>query len=863
MGSTVDTSLMARSSRDSINSCTLSESLSALGQHQSSEAHHEVHRRWAGDEGAREVYGGIQPDIFFSLAAPDIKEHLLRIECPKGFRKDLKYVPTGTSVPETDMYGSLIRSFNAASADGTLHLRIKDCSATRPDAYPGGPKLSPDLMVIKEGESSDHWGTSRAFIEVKRSDDADPYPNANCKLTLENMEIWNQIQEYAAVALNLKPRCFLFAASIFGSNARLFRWDRSVVLVSSAFNYKKQPKPLYQFLHCVSQYADGGYDPSVLKRSGSLRLFWDRYGEAKKAGLIPEFQSVIPGNYPEDESVLLQVPGRTSKDPTEVYLTMGPPLFVSRSLVGRGTRVWLATLADGSSPDFVIIKDTWRDANRVAEGEIYQSIEGIPGVARLGRAVDLGRGDQSDVHTTIAKAVNEHYGAPRFVQRIHYRSIILSIGRPLDLFRSTRELTEAMRSALGGLSHMAESKIIHRDISVNNIMISTDPAAKKDAKGFVIDPELAAVPGKTDDRSYITGTFQFLAIERLMGQPGDHEQYHDLESVYWVLLWVVLRHTKSQVIEWGRTKCGTDCVAAIFDEGGAHKVAFLCTAEVVVPGNKPLTALLDRLQFLVSLRYMNKRLRSHAEKVPLPKMTYEEVMEAFDDALKSEGWPSDDPAIPFKLKTKGVKAERVEIITTQSHHATRAAPSAAERPSSGGSSPLASVITTMESLTLVSPESSSAGKPQPYTTTSQSAQHGINNAQLRDARVTASSDRPQGRRTGSGAAPERVVPRTRSSQRALPDASGSKSATGAVPFPSSSQTANETGTSRSQGSRPREPRSTSSSWSRLPTSSSGVPSAPGAVGSSSPRIAEKEEERDSGPPDPTRKSQRLVRRDAS
>ncbi|TFK45210.1 hypothetical protein OE88DRAFT_1649480 [Heliocybe sulcata] len=334
------------------------------------------------------------------------------------------------------------------------------------------------------------------------------------------------------------------------------------------------------------------------------------------------------------------------------------------------------------------------------------------------------------------------------------------------------------------------------------------------------------------------------------------------------------------VVEWGRTKRGTDCVAAIFDEGGAHKVAFLCTAEVVVPGNKPLTALLDRLQFLVSLRYMNKRLRSHAEKVPLPKMTYEEVMEAFDDALKSEGWPSDDPAIPFKLKTKGVKAERVEIvsslkrsaqlsgsakagnsnqqITTQSHHATRAAPSAAERPSSGGSSPLASVITTMESLTLVSPESSSAGKPQPYTTTgsSQSAQHGINNAQLRDSRVTASSNRPQGRRTGSGAAPERVAPRTRSSQRALPDASGSKSATGAAPFPSSSQTANETGTSRSQGSRPREPRSTSSSWSRLPTSSSGGPSAPGAVGSSSPRIAEKEEEQNSGPP-------RLVRRGAS
>ncbi|TFK45205.1 hypothetical protein OE88DRAFT_1812708 [Heliocybe sulcata] len=739
--------------------------LSGVSQHQSSEAHHEVHRRWAGDEGAREVYGGIQPDIFFSLAAPDIKEHLLRIECPKGFQKDLKYVPTGTSVPETDMYGSLIRSFNAASADGTLHLHIEDCSAARPDAYPGGPKLSPDLMVIKEGERTEHWGTSRAFIEVKRSDDADLYPNANCKLTLENMEIWNQIQEYAAVALNLKPRCFLFAASIFGSNARLFRWDRSVVLVSSAFNYKKQPKPLYQFLHCVSQYADGGYDPSVLKRSGSLRLFWDRYGEAKKAGLIPEFQSVIPGNYPEDESVLLQVPGRTSKDPTEVYLTMGPPLFVSRSLVGRGTRVWLATLADGSSPDFVIIKDTWRDANRVTEGEIYDMIPAVPGVARLGRAVDLGRDDQPDVHTTIAKAVNEHYGAPRFVQRIHYRSIILSIGRPLYLFRSTLELTEAMRSALGGLSHMAENKIMHRDISVNNIMISTDPAAEQGAKGFMIDPELAALPGKTYDLSYVTGTFPYLAIERLMGQPGDHELCHDLESVYWVLLWVVLRHTKSQVTEWGRPKRGTDCVEAIFDGGGARKVAFLCMAKVNIPGNEPLTELLKRFQFLVSLRYMNEELRSRLEHVMpvLPALTYKDVIDVFDDAIKSASWPSDDSAIPFEPKTKGDKAEQGEIVRSLQHSAqlsgsamacnpsqqistqsqSSARPSSSvERPSRGVSSSLASV-TTIESLTLASPEPSSAGKQKPYTTaaSSISAQPGTNAAELTESRVIMSSDR--------------------------------------------------------------------------------------------------------------------------
>ncbi|TFK51609.1 hypothetical protein OE88DRAFT_1659734, partial [Heliocybe sulcata] len=444
---------MTRSSRNSINSCTLSESRSAVGEQQSSEAHPEVHRRWAGKEGPRQFFVDIPTNDFWSLAAPDMKETLIGLDCPEYFQDDLNRVPTGTSTMDRDMQGPLARALKLTSIDGDLDLNFQNSSAVWHDAPTASPKLSPDVVVWKGDEWSEHWAMSRAFVEVNHGDEADPCPDGSGNLWASNLGIWNRIREYATVALNLQPRCFLLTASIFGSNARIFRWDRSMLMASSVFNYKKEPKPLYQFLYCVSQYADGGRDPSISYPLETLdeELLKDRYEQAKKAGLVPEFQPVIIWHYPDDESVLLQVPGQTPKDPTEVYLTMGPPLFGSGDLFGRGTRVWLATLADGSSPDFVVIKDTWRDANRVAEGEIYQSIEGIPGVARLGRAVDLDRGEHPDVHATIAKAINPKFSTPQYLERTHCRSIILSIGRPLYLFRSTLELTEAIRSALGGL----------------------------------------------------------------------------------------------------------------------------------------------------------------------------------------------------------------------------------------------------------------------------------------------------------------------------------------------------------------------------------------------------------------------------
>ncbi|EPQ53859.1 hypothetical protein GLOTRDRAFT_14925, partial [Gloeophyllum trabeum ATCC 11539] len=58
---------------------------------------------------------------------------------------------------------------------------------------------------------------------------------------------------------------------------------------------------------------------------------------------------------------------------------------------------------------------------------------------------------------------------------VHHRCILRSVGIPLTRFKSTRQLLEAIRDAVEGHKAMNENGVMHRDISVNNILISADP----------------------------------------------------------------------------------------------------------------------------------------------------------------------------------------------------------------------------------------------------------------------------------------------------------------------------------------------------------------------------------------------------
>ncbi|KAH8707831.1 hypothetical protein BB8028_0002g05710 [Beauveria bassiana] len=118
--------------------------------------------------------------------------------------------------------------------------------------------------------------------------------------------------------------------------------------------------------------------------------------------------------------------------------------------------------------------------------------------------------------------------------------VISPAGRVISDFSTIRELLEALRDAIRAhRSLYLKGRILHRDISSNNIII-TSPEQDDGFKGMLIDLDLAKErdSGPSGAR-HQTGTVQFMAIEVLRGV--DHTYRHDLESFFYVLIWMCAR----------------------------------------------------------------------------------------------------------------------------------------------------------------------------------------------------------------------------------------------------------------------------------------------------------------------------------
>ncbi|KAK5077426.1 hypothetical protein LTR70_010266 [Exophiala xenobiotica] len=125
-------------------------------------------------------------------------------------------------------------------------------------------------------------------------------------------------------------------------------------------------------------------------------------------------------------------------------------------------------------------------------------------------------------------------------------------GRPLQEFANVREALKAFRDAINAHWELYERKILHRDVSYGN-MILTDPDQNDRCSGMLIDYDLAVQIGadgknETSGETNMTSTLEYMAIEILEGAVPketasiDHTYRHDLESFFYVFLALCIRH---------------------------------------------------------------------------------------------------------------------------------------------------------------------------------------------------------------------------------------------------------------------------------------------------------------------------------
>ncbi|KAI4131510.1 MAG: hypothetical protein LQ341_006359 [Variospora aurantia] len=121
--------------------------------------------------------------------------------------------------------------------------------------------------------------------------------------------------------------------------------------------------------------------------------------------------------------------------------------------------------------------------------------------------------------------------------RVHRRIITQDAGRDVYEAKSLKGIINGFLGAIHGHESLLEAGILHRDISIGNIMLT-----KNEEDGFLIDLDLA-IRISNDHASGApskTGTKVFMAIGALYGEP--HSFMHDLESFFWVLFWVCIHY---------------------------------------------------------------------------------------------------------------------------------------------------------------------------------------------------------------------------------------------------------------------------------------------------------------------------------
>ncbi|OSC97848.1 hypothetical protein PYCCODRAFT_1481008 [Trametes coccinea BRFM310] len=230
-------------------------------------------------------------------------------------------------------------------------------------------------------------------------------------------------------------------------------------------------------------------------------------------------------------------------------------------------------------------------------------------------------------------------------------------GQSITGFMPSREMVAAMREAIKGYRTTCD-----RDASLGNIvnaddapegshtgplqgwiqsgMDHVDRVSDGNAKSLKEDGEELS-PNNIDGLKERRGAYYFLAIELLEAYPGTvHEAFHDIESFYWVLVWVVLRHTRChrEGVADSDALC-QDLFSANKDSIAANQKGgwIWSRRPFVVSNNEPLTTLIRRFNIMLVLNQIDV-----VDLTRRALLTHGAVLAAFDEALAMEGWPEND-----------------------------------------------------------------------------------------------------------------------------------------------------------------------------------------------------------------------------
>ncbi|KAF5344896.1 hypothetical protein D9758_011599 [Tetrapyrgos nigripes] len=372
------------------------------------------------------------------------------------------------------------------------------------------PDHGNDLTVYEKERCPDRLypsdaSTSDFNVKIKDSKDPNAFVDKveDDKACIEYGEVKeakktaDQIFSYAILQLARQYRTHLFSIYIHGGSAQLFRFDRAGVIVTKVFDYTSAPhlaQFLWRYTHATA--AARGHDTTVT-----------RYPTHYKGEVVERARKHLGLKNKVDPPYKFAVWEDDDKDGKPRYYYGGKPSFNgAHCITGRSTRAI----------------PVWDDEGSMAR--------------QVSRSGDVRPESDSQYHSTLTQ---DHSTSKDFRLHMHYRLVMKEVCKGIfTTFTDTKQLITVLRDAL--IAHQdayEKAKILHRDVSVGNILIT------EDGRGLLADWEfsrpLSEMPSRQTER---IGTWQFISAALLSTDRPPHKLEDDLESFHHVFSWTALRH---------------------------------------------------------------------------------------------------------------------------------------------------------------------------------------------------------------------------------------------------------------------------------------------------------------------------------
>lgn len=468
---------------------------------------------------------------------------------------DYSTVPSDTT-RESNMYKPLLDAINTVLTSSAFSMQ--DESAHSKDES----KLRPDLVLHKvELLSRLTLRTQEVPFEIKTKTGEICNPPGYGAIEKEDGNaslIRGQLASYVAIQMSSQHRVFMFSVLIYGSFARILRWDRSGCIISEAFNYKTT-QLLSEFIVRYSQLTDAqrGIDNSTVPASSeesqqltdALKAYKIRVAPRNVDYLNPTFDPRYP---------TYKVTVHDSKG--NIELIVRRPFSDAKSTCGRATRGYVAYHV--KEQRLVFMKDYWRtdDSLTLSEAEIYERLykADVPHLPENLAAGDvlLPNGHPQETLTQLYTSPNKPpyvtlMQSYRLRKLVHHR-VAQQLAFPLSASLHSKEAVEAIHDAVECIDVAYRcGKTLHGDISARNIMIRDLSLPARPGRPVISSVGILndwdhGIP--TDSRpgphEHRTGTWQFMSIKLLRCPGVAHEVHDDLESCFWVLVYIALHHFK-------------------------------------------------------------------------------------------------------------------------------------------------------------------------------------------------------------------------------------------------------------------------------------------------------------------------------